>query len=135
MKAKSFTRAQKLALLGCATIISSVAMALINGRQATTLTTYAATGFFRSTTTAQAKLTTLGGGAAIAGQPLELELLYPTYSIRLGTYYTNNSGVAPATLNLSPYDFPSRGSYTLGWTYRGNGTYSAPIPTATITVR
>jgi hypothetical protein len=120
--------------IALALLSTPVAIALINGRQPTKLTTTPTTGTFGRLATVRAQLTTLDN-RPIPGQPVELEILYPTYTTRLGTYYTNNNGVVTATVNLLPYDFPGRGTYNIGWTYRGNGMYSAPIPMSQISVR
>lgn len=131
---KSLSSKSLLALVALVAVAAS-ARALINGNQPTVLTPANASGTFRGRTTAQARLSTLYGNRAVVGQPLELELVYANYVVRLGTYYTNASGVASANINLVPYDIPARGTYTLGWTYRGNGIYSVPVPTAILTVR
>ncbi len=116
-------------------VLAVSAYALINGRVATSIVTTSATGTFGKSVSVQSKLVTYFGNQPIAGQPVDLEILYSTYSVPLGTYYTNSQGIAKATINLVPYTINGRGNYTIGWTFRGNGIYSAPIPTAALTVK
>jgi hypothetical protein len=81
-----------------------------------------------------ARLSEFYADRPIAGRRVDLYMLHPSYAAYLGRGYTNNNGVAAVTVSLVRTSVAGVGVYPVGWHFAGDGYYSSPLPTATLTV-
>ncbi len=76
-----------------------------------------------------ARLTRYFGGTPISAQKLRPFIITQSYSVPLGVTYTDNNGVASATILRGA--LPSV-PYAITWRYDGNGLYMPPQPVTPI---
>ncbi len=118
--------------VGIGTVLApKKAEAQVNGTRPTLMTTYPVVGRKNGSVILSCRITDLNGNG-IAGLQVDGYLLRLASSSRIVTRAnTNSDGYASRTVSLSGYQ---PGTYVVGFSFGGNGSYGASLPVSTLSV-